>query len=595
VRNDTPWQSPANTGLCNIAEVITQRAMETPTQVAMYFPIKVHWPFWHHFYLSKKPLGTSAYLDVPKISYQALSFGELESRSNHIAAGLLDFGIAPGARCVLMVKPSPEFFLLMFALFKAGIVPVLVDPGIDRTALHSCLAHAAPSAFIGIALAHLGRKKYGWAKASIRKNILVSTRPWLAGLLADGNLQAIEAKGRALPFLARPTDPESLAAILFTSGSTGVPKGVEYRHRHFLAQIEMLRDAFQIKPGGVNMPTFPPFALFDPALGNTSIIPMMDATKPAHADPRLLISAIEQFGVDSMFGSPALLRNLATYCQRSDITLPSLKTVMSAGAPVPPELVALAQKMLPADANIYTPFGATEALPVSLISGQELLGAVKLLSETGAGICVGRVLPGNVVRIVQITDAAIESIERASDCTATEVGEIIVQGPSITDHYFMAPEKNALAKIADGRQVWHRMGDVGYFDANGLLWYCGRKSHRVQSKHGTLFTEQVEGIFNADARICRTALVGVGAAPAQTPVLIIQFWQDRTWPAPRKILEDFRQRASKYTYTKQIEHFVFYPGSFPVDIRHNAKIGREKLTDWANANFAHFQQSGFIQ
>ena len=105
-------------------------------------------------------------------------------------------------------------------------------------------------------------------------------------LLADATLAGVERAGEgAGPQLAA-TDGEDVAAILFTSGSTGVPKGVVYRHRHFVAQIDMLREAFGIEAGGIDLPTFPPFALFDPALGLTSIIPDMDPTRPAKADPR---------------------------------------------------------------------------------------------------------------------------------------------------------------------------------------------------------------------------------------------------------------------------------------------------------------------
>src|SRR5690606_24739563 len=215
------------------------------------------------------------------------------------------------------------------------------------------------------------------------------------------------------------TRPDDVAAILFTSGSTGVPKGVVYRHRHFVAQVEMLRTAFGSEAGGVDLPTFPPFALFDPALGLTSIIPDMDPTRPAAADPRRLLAAIERFGVTQLFGSPALMGVLAAH----GAPLPTVRRATSAGAPVPPGVVARMLDLLPGDARFWTPYGATECLPVAVIEGRELL-TLRERTEQGAGTCVGRPVPPNEVRIIRIDDAAIETWSDGLLVKPGQVGEI---------------------------------------------------------------------------------------------------------------------------------------------------------------------------
>jgi len=549
----------------NIAAALPRLAHERPDQIAMRCP------------------GRNGSYDI------ALTYAQLDARSDAIAAGLAKRGIVRSTRAVVMVRPTPEFFLVMFALFKAGTVPVLVDPGIDKRALKQCLDEAKPEAFIGIPLAMLAKTLLGWAK-SARMRITTGKRAWFA----DATLAAIERDGAGAGAQLADTQPDDVAALLFTSGSTGVPKGVVYRHRHFVAQIDMLRDAFGIEAGGIDLPTFPPFALFDPALGLTSIIPDMDPTRPAKADPRKLHAAIERFGITQLFGSPALMRVLAEHGE----PLPTIKRVTSAGAPVPPEVVAKMLQLLPPNAQLWTPYGATECLPVAVIEGRELL-TLRERTETGAGTCVGRPVPPNEVRVIRIDDEAIPEWSDALLVGAGQVGEITIAGPSTTDAYFNRDAQTKLAKIREvlpplpragegrgegaiGERIVHRMGDLGYFDGEGRLWFCGRKSQRVVvDATTTLCTEQIEPVFNTHPDVARSALVGVGTKGAQRPVLCVELRagvDKREWP---RIEAELRHLADGYVHTAKVEAFLRYPKAFPVDIRHNAKIGREKLAVWA--------------
>jgi acyl-CoA synthetase (AMP-forming)/AMP-acid ligase II len=549
-------ENPEMTGACNIAAALPRLAREHGTQVAMRCP------------------GTRGSDGLARYDVE-LTYAQLDARSDAIAAGLAARGIVRGTRCVVMVRPSPEFFLLMFALFKAGAVPVLVDPGIDRRALRQCLDEADAEAFIGIPLAHVARVLLGWSKRA-RVRITTGHRAWLA----DATLERVERDGaQAGPQLAG-TQPDDTAAILFTSGSTGLPKGVVYRHRHFVAQVELLRTALGIGEGEVDFPTFPPFALFGPALGLTSIIPDMDATRPAQADPQKLHAAIGRFGVQQLFGSPALMRVLADHGK----PLPTLRRVTSAGAPVPADVVARMRALLPADAGFYTPYGATECLPVAVIEGAELQ-RTRAATEAGAGTCVGRVVPPNDVRIIRIDDATIPQWSDALMVPTGSIGEITVAGPTATDTYFARDAQTRLAKIEetlpDGdTRIVHRMGDVGYFDGEGRLWFCGRKSHRVEMADGPLHTEQVEPVFNRHPDVARTALVGLGAAGRQRPVLCVELRAGIARSDWARIEGGLRAIAAASPGTRALNDFLRHPG-FPVDIRHNAKIGREKLAAWA--------------
>lgn len=550
------------TEACNIAAVLPQLARERPDQIAIRCP-------------GTRGADGMARYDV------ALSYAQLDVRSDAIAAGLARHGIGRGIRTVVMVRPSPEFFLLMFALFKAGAVPVLVDPGIDRRALKQCLDEAQPQAFIGIALAQVARLLLGWAKSATR---IVTVGPrWGWG---GTTLARIERDGAGAGPQLADTEPDEMAAVLFTSGSTGVPKGVVYRHRHFVGQIGLMRNAFGMQAGGTDLPTFPPFALFDPALGLTSVIPDMDPTRPAQADPHRLHDAIARFGVTQLFGSPALMRVLAEHGQ----PLPTVRRVTSAGAPVPPDTVAKIRALLPDDAQFWTPYGATECLPVAVIEGRELQ-ATRAATEAGAGTCVGRPVAPNVVRIIAIDDAPIPDWSGVRELPAGQVGEITVAGPTATDSYFNREAATRAAKIREplaggGSRIVHRMGDVGYFDGEGRLWFCGRKTQRVDSVAGPLFTEQAEPVFNVHPQVRRTALVGVGAAGAQRPVLCVELLADAAVDDFPRIEAELRALGAAHAATAGIDTFLRHP-AFPVDIRHNAKIGREKLAVWAGTQLEH--------
>ena len=506
-----------------------------------------------------------------------LTYRELDSRSNEIARGLEAVGIGRGIRTVLMVPPGLELFALAFALFKAGAVPVLVDPGIGLKHLKACLGNARPEAFIGVPKAHAARVLLGWARSTVRTRITVGKRVFWGGR----TLHQVETMGaEAPPAAVAATRAEDVAAIVFTSGSTGPPKGVVYRHGNFMAQVEAIRDAYGIEPGEVNLPTFPLFALFDPALGMTTVIPEMDPTRPAKVDPQKIIGPVREFGVTTMFGSPALLDTVGRWGVAHGAELPTVRRVISAGAPVPPRIIERFQKLLTGGGAIHTPYGATESLPVATTSSLEILSDTRHATDRGAGTCVGHPVGSIDAAIIPIDDGPIRSWSDDLMVEQGVVGEIVVKGPQVTREYFNAAGHTELAKIRDGESVRHRMGDLGYFDEEGRLWFCGRKTQRVRTTEGTLYTVPCESVFNTHPEVFRTALVGVGEPGQEHPVLCVEPEPGVKRSRQEQIRAELLEIGRAFDHTKSIATVLFHP-AFPVDIRHNAKIGRSALAAWA--------------
>ncbi|MDT8316654.1 MAG: fatty acid CoA ligase family protein [bacterium] len=514
-----------------------------------------------------------------KGKYQAYSFSQLNEESDHIAIALESIGIKRGVRTALMVKPGLEFFAITFALFKIGAVPVLIDPGMGLKNLKICLAEAAPEAFIGIPKAHLARIALGWGKESIKILLTVGRRLCWGGRTLARITSAIPGKAT---YAAAETGVDDTAAILFTSGSTGVPKGAVYSHGNFSAQVEMLRSLYNITPGEIDLPTFPLFALFAPALGMTSVIPEMDFTRPADVDPLMIIDLIRKFKVTSMFGSPALINRVGRYGEKQKVKLPTLKRVISAGAPVPSSVLKRFSSMLEGDAQIFTPYGATEALPVCSIGSREVLAETGALTDAGKGVCVGRPVEGIDLEIIEISDGPIDTWHDGLKLSRGGIGEIVVKGPQVTGSYYNRAGSTGLAKIADpdGGGFYHRMGDLGYRDDKGRIWFCGRKSHRLIAAKGDLFTIPVEAIFNTHEKVFRTALVGIGDPGDMRPVLCVELEKGVSPSEQERIQAELVEISKKHEITGHINAILFHP-AFPVDIRHNAKIFREKLAPWA--------------
>jgi len=282
----------------------------------------------------------------------------------------------------------------------------------------------------------------------------------------------------------------------------------------------------------------------------------------------------------------ALVRSLANHTRKFNLKLASVRRVISAGAAVPLDVVTTMQAAMPEGSSVFTPYGATECLPVTRVSSQELDKRVAQHTHQGDGICVGHPVSPNQVAIIRVSDRVIDYLQDSDLLPPGITGEIIVHGPTTTDAYWRRDEQTRLSKITDTKgQLWHRMGDAGYRDEQGRLWYCGRISQRVEFDDQVLFPDQVEAVFNTHPDVFRTALVGVKRVGETRPVLCVELNMRADKKRLQQIEIDLQQIAAGHARLKAIRTVLFHPG-FPVDIRHNAKIGREQLGQWASGKLS---------
>jgi acyl-CoA synthetase (AMP-forming)/AMP-acid ligase II len=365
----------------------------------------------------------------------ACTFRELNADATALACGLLEMGVKPGDRMVLLVTPGVEFVKLVFALLRSGATTVLIDPGMGRQHLINCLAAINPDGFIAVSPAQAVRTLLRRRFPNARLNVTVGRRWFWGGAAYQQLLRAGGASHAKLPA----TDADDPAAIIFTSGSTGPPKGVVYTHRMFDTQASEIQQAYQLGPGGVDLACFALFGLFNSAWGVTTVFPEMDFARPASADPEKLLAVANRWKVTQAFASPAVWDKLSRHCERTGERIPTLRKVFSCGAPVPASVLERTLAMVHPEAEMHTPYGATEALPIATIEAQEVLGETAAKTNQGAGVCVGRKFDTIEWRVIRITDDPIRIIAEAEKLPPGEIGELIVRGPQVSPTYVLVP------------------------------------------------------------------------------------------------------------------------------------------------------------
>jgi len=543
----------------NVAQAIRRHAQSQPDAVALRFPAKG--------YRTEAP------------TWDAWTYAELDHHSDAYARGFQAQGIHTGDRCLMLIKPGLDFFAVVFGLFKLGAVPVVLDPGMGMKALLRCIETNAPRVVIAESPVHAIRTFVRRPFAAAEVFVTRGTR-WFWG---GANLKACHQPADE-PFEMVLREATDDAAILFTSGSTGAAKGVASKQAMFAAQVDALREMFDFQPGQIDVQCFAAFAIFDLCLGMTSVLPSMDLSKPATARPEDILAAVHAHDADVCFASPVVWQNVSRHALATGAKLPSVKTLLTVGAPIPAYLHRRFQQILPDGAQVWTPYGATEGLPISYIGTDEILGGTWDRTAQGHGTCVGRIAPLAEVAIVPVTDDAMPDWADVTPITEPGVvGEIVVKGPQVSPEYKDAPEANRTGKIRDGDGFRHRMGDLGYLDAEGRLWFCGRKKHRLETAEGMLPAVPVEGVFNEHPDVFRTALVGVGERGAEVPVLCVEMEPGKEWS--EAVEQALVELGAGTPHEGIVQRFLHHP-AFPVDARHNSKIRREDLKEWADGQCA---------
>ncbi|MDT0401737.1 AMP-binding protein [Streptomyces edwardsiae] len=500
--------------------------------------------------------GAVALVESRKGLSRATRRGELLGHCHHIARALHDAGIRPGHKAVVMTRDAHDLTAVCYALGLLGAVPVLIEP---RAEVGRCLQDVAPDVFIGEPPAQWGRRALGWGRPHVRITLVTGDSPLPAGRRLTTRTPA---DGIPLPRSGGP-DGDGPALIAFTSGSTGRPKGAEYRHSTLAGQLDALTTLMDPGPDDVLLAGFLPVALLGPLLGLTTLAPAVNHLAPARTPPEELVGPLLEHRASIVLASPAVLTLIARHCARHGITLPSVRQILSFGAPLRTALAAALRGAVPQDAELLSVYGATECLPVSAIGDHELRASRAAPPAGHAGTCLGRPLPGVRARVL--------------DADATGLGEIAVSGATVSPAYHARPDADAVTKSDTDDGVLHRTGDLGRLDDEGRLWFLGRRAHLVTGTGFGLTTEDIEATADTARGVRRTALVGVGPALCQLPVLCVEPLPGTSRAA---VLAAVRAVLKGHPEGHRVGALLIRRG-FPTDPRHNSKIDRMRLAGWA--------------
>ncbi|MGJ3190013.1 alpha/beta fold hydrolase [Paenarthrobacter nitroguajacolicus] len=514
---------------------------------------------------------------------RSLSWQQLDRGILDLAAGLREVGVKKGSRVSLMVPPGADLTVALYACLRLGAVVVVADAGLGTRGLSRAVKGATADFLIGIDKALTAAAVLGWPGRRVSVQDLPAARRRILGV--ETSLAALARRGAGSALPAHAVDADAPAAVLFTSGSTGPAKGVLYTHRQLAAMRDTVSRTFGIRPGSRLVAGFAPFALLGPALGAVSVTPAMDVTAPRTLTSRALAEAAAAIDATVVFASPAALANVVATSDAVNgaghEALNGVELLLSAGAPVPEPLLLEVQQLLPR-ASLHTPYGMTEALPVTDISLEQIQAAAAesaagTVKGAGNGVCVGEPVHGARLAVIPLAgDGTAPGSAFSTEAGVT--GEILVRAPHVKEAY----DRLWLTQCESaGLPGWHRTGDVGHFDAAGRLWVEGRLAHVVTAPGGVVTPVGAEQAIERLEEVRLAAVAGVGPAGTQAVVAVVETVTPYRKAGPAAPELAGRVRRAALEAGVGVSAVLAVPAQ-PTDIRHNAKIDRTRLSAWAS-------------
>ncbi|MBF0450652.1 MAG: AMP-binding protein [Candidatus Magnetomorum sp.] len=556
-KNDTGLDASRITGQTNISRHIVDLAKTSPYKKAVIC-------------LSGRDANG-------KMAYSHLTYRQFNQQSDDIARGLQRSGVVRGTKTALQMTPGVEWFTVAYALLKIGAVPVLIQPSLGFRHMAQCIKAVEPEALIISPKFQMLPLLYPGNYQSVHLQINTDRR-WLKKGLSLVDLQQNEPG----PFQVTESRDQDPGMIIFsTTNETETPKPILLTHKVLNAIADLLTSVMDSSSDSVFFTTFPLFMILAPSMGIRQIVPSSQSMKGLKINPRMIVESVWDHGITHLLMSPTHLMVLEDFLKDAGIFLPSIQRMLSWGEAFPAQELQKLHYFINDQTQVFPLYGMAEAPVVTTLGSHEIVSETQIKTERGFGICQGKVIENMQMRVIEVSDRPIDNWSDDLLIEEAIIGELVVKGEAVSKKYSNNVTADALTKIPDGKDMWHRTGDVGWLDAKGYFWFCGRKKDRIiVSEDETLYTIPCEAVFLRHQRVHRCIIVGVGPIPYQTPVLIIELARGDSGKYISTLTHELIDLAQAYPHTGNIKKILFRK-SFPVHPLYHQKINRKQLTIWA--------------
>ena len=467
--------------------------------------------------------------NTPALTFgdETRTFAELDLRSTQLANSLIAAGVGQGDRVAVLSKNAPVFYELAFACSKAGAVLAGLNWRLAPAEIEAVVSDAEPTVIVVADEQRLLLTDAALATPAIR--LVLSLERDYERFLGGGSAED--------PL--HPSDPDDVALLLYTSGTTGVPKGAELTNRNLSYTEDLAREAWSFTSASANLVGMPMFHIGGIGYGMAAMIVGGHTVLIRDNDPSSIIAAVTRHRVTHAFFVPAVIQAVISAPEVQAADLSGLELVVYGASPIGDAVLRRAIEVL--GCSFTQNYGMTEtagsivALPPEDHQPDDPVRAALLRS-------CGRAVPW--------IETALFDPSTGSPVPTGAVGEIWVRGPMVMRGYRNKPDETARTITPDG---WLRTGDAAFADEAGYLFLFDRFKDMIVSGAENIYPAEVENVLYEHPAIAEVAVIGVPHERwGETPMAIVVLRRGAKLDGPA-LVEFARTRLARYKCPTTVE------------------------------------------